>query len=355
MTLEGSRVAVLIPAYNEATQIGRVLATVPEYVDDVVVINDSSTDDTADVVRACAQVDGRVHLLSLSENRGVGGALAEGYRWARDNGVDVAVSVDGDGQMDPNEMRALIQPILDGAADYTKGNRLGDPDAWKRIPRIRLLGNSVLTLLTKVVSGYWHVTDSQSGYSAASRHALERIEWDAMYLRYGRPNDVLVLANMVDCRVADVPVRPVYGVGERSSMKITRAVFAISLLLFRRFWWRLGRKYVLQDFHPLVFFYVLASATSLASLLLALRLVYLTIVNGFVPQMTALALAFMSVTALNSTFFAFWMDKEANEDLFVRPPRRGVILPQSFKSEREEIGATPETLPSSHAPRMERR
>jgi glycosyltransferase involved in cell wall biosynthesis len=322
VTLDGARVAVLIPAYNESTQIGGVLAGIPGYVDDIVVIDDASTDDTAAVVAERAALDPRVKLVRLAENRGVGGALCEGYLQARGQGVDVAVSLDGDGQMHPDDMAALIQPILDGEADYVKGNRLTSRNALKGIPRVRLFGNSVLTLLTKVVSGYWHVTDSQSGFTAASNYALSEIDWRSMYARYGRPNDVLVLANVADCRVADVPIRPLYGVGERSSMKILRVVFSISMLLLRRFWWRLGRKYVLQDFHPLVFFYMFASMAALASVLLGVRLVYLTAVNGYVPQMTALALAFLVVTTLNSTFFAFWMDKEANDDLVVRPARR---------------------------------
>ena len=322
MSLEGARIAVLIPAYNEGRQITDVLKTIPTYVDDVVVIDDASTDDTAAITAAYAENDPRVLLMTLPENRGVGGALTEGFVWARDNGADVAVTMDGDGQMDPDEMESLIAPLLDGTADFTKGNRLADPDAWREIPRVRLFGNGVLTLLTKIVSGYWHVTDSQSGYSAAGRYALERIDWTSMYPRYGRPNDAIVLANMANCRLADVPVRPVYNVGEQSSMKIVKVIFAITLLLFRRFWWRLGRKYVLQDFHPLVFFYGLATLAGVASAGLFARLVYYTVVNGRVPQLTALTFAFMAVTTLNSVFFAFWMDKEANEDLSVVALRR---------------------------------
>ncbi len=246
--------------------------------------------------------------------------MAAAYTWARDHDVDVAVSFDGDGQMDPDEMKHLIAPVLAGQADYTKGNRLLDPVGWRQIPRIRLLGNAVLSLLTKMASGYWSVADSQSGFTAAGRVALERIDWDDVYPRYGRPNDVLVLANVAECRVADVPITPIYGVGERSSMNLAKVTFTIAWLLVRRFWWRLFQKYLLRDFHPLLFFYLLATVTFFGSVALLIRLVYFWLANGTVPQVTALALAFFTITSLNSVFFAFWMDMQANAHLAVRLP-----------------------------------
>ena len=320
MAFKEKTLAVLIPAYNEATQIEGVVKSLPAFVDRVVIVNDASTDDTAQVVAALAAADPRLVAIDLAENRGVGGAMAVAYMWARDHGIDIAVRIDGDGQMDPDEMARLVDPIASGIADYTKGNRLWDPAGWRIIPRVRLFGNAVLSLLTKVASGYWAVADSQSGYSAAGRLALERIEWDKMYGRYGQPNDLLVMANVADCRVADIPVTPIYGVGERSSMKIAKVVITISLLLIRRFWWRLGRKYLLRDFHPLLFFYLLSTVTSLISAALTVRLVYFWIVNGAVPQLTALALSFFAITTLNSLFFAFWMDMLANAPLTVRLP-----------------------------------
>lgn len=311
----GARVGVLVPAYNEESQIGGVLEGVPEWVDHVVVVNDASTDATAEVVRAHQQRDDRVVLIDLPENRGVGGALVEAFTWARDQDLDVAVTVDGDGQMDPEEMGTLVEPIVEGLADYTKGNRLLDASQWRTIPRVRLLGNAVLSLLTKPASGYWAVADSQSGYAAAGRWALQHIDWEDMYPRYGRPNDVLILANLADCRVADVPIRAVYGVGERSTMRIARVTFSIAGLLFRRFWQRLFRKYVLRDFHPLVFFYLLATVTAVAAVGLGVRLAWVTVATGDVPDMTALATAFVSITSLNALFFAMWMDMQANAHL----------------------------------------
>jgi glycosyltransferase involved in cell wall biosynthesis len=363
VTVEAHRIAVLVPAFNEAHQIAGVLTSLPDFVDDVVVVDDASTDGTADVVRSVG--DPRVHLIVLPTNRGVGGALAEAYTWAREAGVDIAVTMDGDGQMDPADLRALIAPIISGAADYTKGNRLTGPDSWQVIPRVRLFGNSVLSLLTKIVSGYWAVADSQSGFTAISRVGLERIDWHGVYPRYGRPNDVLIHANLADLRVADVPIRAVYGVGEKSSMKVLRVTFGISGLLFRRFWWRMFHKYVLRDFHPLVFFYSLSAVTSVAAVALFVRLCVLWAREGFVPQTTALTLAFVLITTFQSVFFAMWMDMEANADLSVKLPRvplppgqRTVAPPAPSVEDTAASGgrpALPEQGPDAAAPQDDRR
>lgn len=334
MAVDSKKIAVLIPAYNEGNQIRRVLESVPDYVDRIVVIDDASLDNTVAEIQRSAESDKRIELIQSKQNSGVGGALAVGYNWARDHGMDIAVSVDGDGQMDPDEMAYLVAPVVAGEADYAKGNRLLDPVGWRQIPRVRLFGNAILSLLTKMASGYWSVSDSQSGYSAAGRVALERINWDSMYKRYGRPNDVLVLANVAECRVADIPITPIYGVGERSSMNIAKVTFAIAALLIRRFWWRLFHKYLLRDFHPLVFFYMLATLTFVGSIGLAVRLFYFWFANGAVPQMTALALAFFTVTSLNSLFFAFWMDMQANAHLAIRVVGRALSVPTDRRDEK---------------------
>lgn len=318
MTIATKTIAVLIPAYNEERQIAAVLRTIPDYVDSVVVVDDASRDRTADVVRECAEADPRVVLLQMERNSGCGAALAAAYKWALANDVDVAVSIDADGQMDVDEMIHLVTPIVDGRADLTKANRLASPKYWADIPKVRLVGNAALSVLTKMASGYWSVADSQSGYVAISRYALENVDWDNIYRSYGRPNDLLVRANVANCRVADVPSRPVYGVGERSSMKILKVVFTIAFMLFRRFWWRLFHKYVLHDFHPLVFFYLMATTTFVIDVVLTIRLFALWIADGQVPQITALAVVFLTITTLNSAFFAFWMDMQVNEPLNVR-------------------------------------
>src|SRR6516165_1776825 len=150
----------------------------------------------------------------------------------------------GDNQMDPCECESIVAPVLAGDVDYAKANRLISGRAWSVIPRTRYLGNAMLSLLTKIASGYWHVADSQAGYTALGLDALRRLDLDRIYRRYGFPNDILVHLNVTNARVRDVPSRPIYGIGERSGIRLHRVVPAISWLLFKGFWWRMWQKYV---------------------------------------------------------------------------------------------------------------
>ena len=171
-----------------------------------------------------------------------------------------------DNQMDPDELASLVGPVARGEVDYTKANRLITGEAWTLIPHSRYLGNAVLSLLTKIASGYWHVADSQAGYTALSLAALDRLDLERIYRRYGFPNDMLVHLNVVSASVRDVPSRPIYGVGERSGIRIRSVAPRIAWLLFKGFWWRMKEKYVIRDFHPLVFFYVLGTLMTVLGL-----------------------------------------------------------------------------------------
>ncbi len=259
---------VVIPAFNEATQICGVIETIPEYVDRIIIVDDASTDDTGTVVAQYQQQDSRVVLLCHDINQGCGGALATGYVWARDNMMDIAVRMDGDGQMSPDDLPALLDPVARGMADYAKGNRLVTGEAYQKIPRIRYFGNAFLSLLTKIASGYWHVADFQSGYTVMNRKVLDAIDWEKMYRRYGQPNDLMVRLNIYNFRVADVPVEPVYHVGEKSGIRIRKVVFTISWLLIKLFFWRMKEKYIIRDFHPLVFFYSLGALFGVSTVIL---------------------------------------------------------------------------------------
>jgi glycosyltransferase involved in cell wall biosynthesis len=310
-----AKIAVVVPCYREETQIGKVLTTMPAFIDYIVVVNDASPDRTAEVTAEYAKKDERIVLISHPVNQGVGGAIATGYKWARDNNVDVTVVMAGDAQMDPKDLPVIIGPVVRGEVDYAKANRLVSGRAFQMIPRIRYFGNSALSLLTKIASGYWHVADSQTGYTAISLRALKLIDWDKMYKRYGQPNDLLVKLNVYDLRVRDVPVEPVYNVGEKSGIKIHKVLFTIGWLLFKLFLWRMKEKYIIRDFHPLVFFYVLGVLLGTASLGFLVRLLWIWGTQGFVPEITALAFVFCAVSALQSLFFAMWFDMEKNKDL----------------------------------------
>ncbi len=313
-------VAVVVPAYNEQGQVVRlVIDPMPELVDKIIIVNDCSKDETSQEVRGSAGYHGgRVELIEHAVNQGVGGAIASGYKWARDHGYDLAVVMAGDGQMNPEDLPAILDPAVDDEADYTKGNRLVTGDAYRKIPRIRFIGNSILSLLTKIASGYWRVADSQTGYTAINRRALLAINWDDMYKRYGQPNDLLVKLNVANMRVVDVPIEPVYDVGEKSGIRVRKVVFTIGSLLVRLFFWRLKEKYVIRDFHPLVFFYAFGFFALALSVLLFIRLLLLWIGQGQIPEVTLLSWLFCFSLGFNSFGFAMWFDYEANKHL--NPP-----------------------------------
>ncbi|GAB4148964.1 MAG: hypothetical protein Fur0021_09490 [Candidatus Promineifilaceae bacterium] len=312
---KGKRIAVVVPAFNEETLIGVTIDTMPDFVDDIVVVDDCSRDQTAARVRQRLGQRLGLTLLSHERNQGVGGAIATGYKWCRDQGVDVAVVMAGDAQMDPADLPAILDPVVNDEVDYTKGNRLFTGDAWKVIPRVRYLGNSMMSLLTKIASGYWHVADSQSGYTAINRKALQTLDWDAMYKRYGQPNDLLVRLNVYNFRVRDVPVRPVYNIGEQSGIKPLRMIPRLSWLLWRLFLFRMREKYVIRDFHPLLFFYVMGLFLFPSGSVLGLYLVIERLLGGRVAGTSALLAAFLVITGLQSIFFAMWFDMDYNKDL----------------------------------------
>lgn len=311
----GKTIAVVVPAHNEERQITRVIETMPDLIDRIVVVDDASQDDTKAVTLKCQAIDPRVELIVHPRNQGVGGAIATGYKWVRDQGLEVAVVMAGDAQMDPAQLPALLDPVVEDLADYTKGNRLYSGEAFRKIPKTRFFGNAVLSMLTKIASGYWHITDSQNGYTAINLKALKLIDWDNMYQRYGQPNDLLVKLNVHDLRVRDVVMPPVYNVGERSGIRIKKVVFTIAWLLLKLFFWRLWQKYVIRDFHPLVFLYLLGIFLLVTSCGLLVRLLWLWAIIGRIPELNALAWMFSLGMGFQSVFFAMWLDMENNRHL----------------------------------------
>ncbi len=313
--LEGKRVAVVVPAHNEETLLPETLAGIPDFVDRIFVVDDASRDATGDRAREAAARDPRVELVVHDRNRGVGAAIVSGYRRAMDERIDVTCVMAADNQMDPDDLASIAAPVARGEVDYAKANRLITGQAWELIPRHRYLGNAVLSLLTKIASGYWHVADSQSGYTAAALQTLERLDLDRVYPRYGFPNDMLVHLNVVNARVRDVPSRPVYGVGERSGIKLRSVVPRISWLLVKGFFWRLREKYVIRDFHPLVFFYAFGMLMGAAGLGLGIALIVLRATGHGITAATGVLVALLLIFGSQFTLFAMWFDMESNKDL----------------------------------------
>jgi glycosyltransferase involved in cell wall biosynthesis len=311
--LEDKRIAVVVPAHDEEHLIASTLAGIPPFVDRIYVVDDASGDNTAAHARESG--DARVELVQHARNAGVGAAIVSGYRRALADGADVACVMAADGQMDPADLEKLARAVARGEVDYAKANRLFTGEAWKLIPRSRYLGNAVLSLFTKIASGYWHVADSQSGYTAISRTLLEELELDRLYPRYGFPNDMLVHLNVWNARVRDFPSRPIYGAGERSGIRYRHVVPKISWLLLRRFWWRLGQKYVIRDFHPLVFFYVLGFLLTVVGLALGITETILRIAGNEITPATVVLVALLLISGTQFTLFAMWFDMESNKDL----------------------------------------
>jgi glycosyltransferase involved in cell wall biosynthesis len=312
----GCSVGVVVPAYNEERQIGKVLETMPDFVDHIIVVDDHSSDATLERLREWeTRLGRRLTVLEQPRNQGVGAAITSGYKRSMELGLDVIAVMAGDGQMDPNDLTLIIDPVVSGKADYSKGNRLFTGEAWRKTPTIRYVGNAFLSMLTKIASGYWHVADSQSGYTAISRTALETIDLDRLYRSYGYPNDMLVRLNENNFRVADVPVHPRYGIGERSSMNIFKVIPTVSLLLFRGFFRRLFFKYMVKDFHPLVFFYFFGIAFLIVGFALGILESALKIFRGEIATATIVLVALLLIGGLQFLLFAMWFDMEYNKTL----------------------------------------
>jgi len=358
-------VAVVVPAYNEEKQIGNVLKTMPHFVDRIIVVNDCSTDNTANVVlsyineeRAIGKVirqtssasDGneydradkllkekqekdiqlyarseianvypdtnRIILINHLKNSGVGSAIARGYKWCLDHNIDCTAVMAGDGQMDPSELEKICIPVLTEDIDYVKGNRLIHGGARLVMPKTRFFGNSVLSILTKIASGYWHVSDTQTGYTAISFAALNAIKIHKIYPRYGMPNDLLVKLNIAFCTIKEVKIKPVYNIGETSKLKVHKVIPRISWLLFKSFFKRLWAKYLFRDFHPLFLLYHFAILVGIMALPYAIKVFILTLSGETVSPTTMLAFFFLFTSGFQSLLFAMWMDIQDNERLY---------------------------------------
>lgn len=268
-------IGVVIPAYNEEGYVGDVIETLPSFVDRAYVIDDGSTDETWLEITEYATTYNQDHSaadgyhavvvpIQHNVNRGVGGAIKTGYLQAIEDGIDVTAVMGGDGQMDPDVLTTFVDPVVEGEADYTKGNRFMEFDALGAMPRMRLFGNTLLSLLTKISSGYWTISDPQNGYTAISQEALQRIDIDGMYEYYGYCNDLLVRLNLADCTVADVihSADTVYDDDWKSHIQYSEYIPKVSYMLLHRFFWRLNRKYILQSFRPFAAAYYLGAGVS---------------------------------------------------------------------------------------------
>lgn len=229
-------IVAVVPALDEAPRIAQVVRGLPPVVERIVVVDDGSADGTGEVARAA---DPRVVVLRHARRRGVGAAIAAGALHARDAGADVVVVLAGDGQMDVADLPAVLAPVLRGAADYVKGDRLRWPDGALAFPLDRLLGVIGLAALTRLATGAF-VGDAQCGYCAFSRHALETLDLAGLWPGYGYPNALLVALHRAGLSVVDVPVRPVYA-GAPSKLRFAHVPPIVGMLI-RAAWTRATRR-----------------------------------------------------------------------------------------------------------------
>ena len=266
-------VAVVVPAYNEELLIRDTLSSIPAFVDRIYVVNDGSLDKTQVIIEEISQKDTRIVPILHEKNIGVGAAIASGYKHSVKDNMDITVVIDGDNQMDSHLMPSMIDPIIKKHADYTKGNRLLSPEYRRGMSTWRFIGNTLLTILTKFSSGYWNLMDPQNGYTAISHRALERLNLDTIYPRYGYLNDLLVKLNVFGFRVMNIEMPARYG-RETSKVRYARYIRTVSFVLFKDFFYRLKMKYVVLSFHPLVIFYLFGFVMILAGLVAGIYTVY---------------------------------------------------------------------------------
>ncbi|MDR5674633.1 glycosyltransferase family 2 protein [Halalkaliarchaeum sp. AArc-GB] len=378
---EGHSVGVVVPAYNEEGLVGSVIETMPSFVDRIYVIDDASTDGTWEEIQEHAGrindledetsdgaqeerdeyirerrertterpvADGgdgeptqRVVPVRHEHNRGAGAAVKTGYSLALADEIDVTAVMDGDGQMDPDELDRIIDPIVSGEATYAKGNRLHSREDRREMSNWRLFGNTLLTMLTRVASGYWEVSDPQNGYTAISNDGLQKVPFEKLYEEYGFLNHLLVALNIRGEPIADVAHPAVYG-DETSSIRYSRFVPGLSMLLARSFLDRIVQSYLVRRFHPVVPCYTLGATVLLVGAGGGLYAAFASSVDAFMGGMVSfLVFAFGCMLLV----LGCWFDVKENEGLV---HRHGYSTLRERREEQRRPGSVPSAIDFVH-------
>lgn len=307
------RIAIVIPAYNEGDLITETLTGIPEYVDNMYVIHDGGTDDTLSRIRDFQSKDSRVVLINHEVNKGLGQSLIDGYLASAESDNDITVVMAGDNQMDQADLPRLLDKLIEDGFDYVKGNRLLHHEVYESMPKYRLIGNTILTFMTKFATGYFFMMDPQCGYTAIKNNVLRQIPIHKMVKGYGYNADILCMLNIRGFKVTDCEVRPVYG-KEKSKIKILKYIRKTGSLLFRLFFRRLWQRYIILDFHPLVLFYLFAFFNTVILLIpFTIRFFVMYYQYGEVPKTTMTILLFTFLITMQSILFAIWMDMDYNK------------------------------------------
>jgi len=306
------KIAVSVPCYNESELILDTLEGIPDFVDKIFIVDDGSTDSTIDKVENWISNKDNFSLIKHEINKGLGNTIRTGYQKSYDEKFDITVVMAGDNQMDPKYLPDLIRPIISEGYEYTKGNRLSHKD-HNKMPLFRKFGNSVLSLLTKISTGYWNIVDPQNGYTAISSNALGHVLEGKIAGGYGYNSDILSSLNINNHRVKDILIPPVYKT-ETSGIKIGRYTVKTSWILLSGFFRRIHSKYGGLRFHPLLLYYYAAFSFGILSLVLISRMLYFKYyIEGFFPTNTTLATFFSLIATMQFLLFSFWMDMQEIE------------------------------------------
>lgn len=239
------KIAVIIPCYKVTDKVLSVLAAINNNVDAIYIIDDACPDHTGSMVRKHC-TDKRIKVITHSQNYGVGAAVITGYKSAIEDGHEILVKIDGDGQMDPSLISLFIQPIILRKADYTKGNRFYNMESLDRMPKIRLFGNAILSFITKISSGYWNIFDPTNGYTAIHSDVLKKLPLNKISNRYFFESDMLFRLNTVRAVVVDIPMDANYS-DEISNLKISKIIFEFLNKNTINFLKRIFYNYYLRD------------------------------------------------------------------------------------------------------------
>ena len=247
MSFTDFNIAAVIPAYRVEDDIQSVLSGLPPYIKHIIVVDDASPDSSADLITDSAKKDKRITLIRHSQNQGVGGAMVSGFHKALELGAQIVIKLDGDGQMDPSHIPALITPLIQGKADYVKGNRFRDFQSLQQMPFVRRLGNLGLSFLTKAATGYWNIFDPTNGFFAIRAEILAQVPFNKIDHRYYFETSMLANLYLLGAMVMDVPIPARYG-NETSHLSIRRTLFEFPLKLLVTFLRRIILRYYIYDF-----------------------------------------------------------------------------------------------------------
>ncbi len=276
--LSSQKIAVVIPCYKVEKHILRLLKEIPSFISHIYCIDDACPNQSGKLIEDKCH-DRRVRVIFHTTNQGVGAAVMTGYRAAYRDGCQIAVKIDGDGQMDPRLIPRFVVPILNKECDYTKGNRFFRLEDVKQMPTLRLFGNAILSFFSKLSTGYWNIFDPTNGYTAIHLSLLELLPLEKVQKRYFFESDILFRLNTCRCVVKDISMAAIYG-NEKSNLKVNRIIFPFLLYHGRNFFKRLFYNYYLRDFHIASLEFVIGPILFLSGILYAGYHWYDSIVSG---------------------------------------------------------------------------